>query len=979
MKSLSAFLTMACVAICAFGQSSTPVFSTGQAARLVIGQKSFTAGDYGATNTLIGSPYGIALANGVLWVVDANREGASPTNNRVLRFSDVDTYPGPTQSLYVQGSTCGACRGVSSLVLGQPDFTTNNSNLSQTGLRGPTGVATDGNILAIADTDNNRVLIWLRLPTRNGQPADVVVGQSDFTHNATSVPPTQTSLRGPEGVWIQNGKLFIADTQDNRVLIYNRIPTSNNSPADIVVGQPNFTSFVQPDLTQKQPTTAANNLQDPTFVSSDGKHLFVTDFGQNRVLIFNSIPTSNGASADVAIGQPDLVSSVDNNSYTTPTFPPALDSDNNPVGATPVLCQSNGTDSAGTATFPTRCGRTLEYPRSAISDGTRLFIADGGNDRVLVFNTIPTQSGAAPDVILGQPDEFSDDDGENPDGTNAFQTPASLAWDGTNLYVSDTFNRRVVIYSMGVPNVPLNGIRNAASLEIYALGTVNIAGTITAKDTATVTINGTKYTYTVTANDTLLGIMQALAAKIDGQNGGTPDPNVSANVNTSTGQMVLTAKTPGQAGGSITYSVTTSANATITLTTGGANLNIYLENPSQIAPGTLIQISGSNLCDNTASGDFGQSYLPFTLGGCTVFIDGMKAPLLYVSPTQINAQMPFETLDRTSTSLLIQTQHGDGSVTATTPVAATIVPQNPGLFAGAGNDPRPGIVYHASSFATDMIDVDGTIQAGDTGSVTIASPNGSSATYSYTVTSSDTLQSVRDAFIQAINNAPDPYVHASAGNEYARVVLTANQPGPAGENIGVKQKVTSTATAGANLLLTVYNPVTCCSNIGGAPVTVDNPAVGGEMLYTLATGIGPTVTNSVGSGEVLNYEDNDGPAVNVDSILTSGTTANVVNVTLLPGSVGVYAVEFQLNSGLAANPLTQLTIAQQAFVSNVVTFPVAAAPSYLTNASSSSTSATASSSAPPKRSVISVPARRGLAGPKSGTGSISRGAPAPAL
>ncbi|HWD98744.1 MAG TPA: hypothetical protein VG345_06895, partial [Bryobacteraceae bacterium] len=161
---MSAFFTMACGAVCAFGQSSTPVFTTGQAARLIIGQRSFTAGNYGATNSLIGSPAGIALANGALWVVDANRLGASPNNNRILRFSDIGTYPGPTQSLYVPASTCGACRGVSSLVLGQPDFTTNNSNLSQTGFRGPTGVATDGNVLAIADTDNNRVLIWLSLP-----------------------------------------------------------------------------------------------------------------------------------------------------------------------------------------------------------------------------------------------------------------------------------------------------------------------------------------------------------------------------------------------------------------------------------------------------------------------------------------------------------------------------------------------------------------------------------------------------------------------------------------------------------------------------------------------------------------------------------------------------------------------------------------------------------------------------------------------
>jgi hypothetical protein len=145
------------------------------------------------------------------------------------------------------------------------------------------------------------------------------------------------------------------------------------------------------------------------------------------------------------------------------------------------------------------------------------------------------------------------------------------------------------------------------------------------------------------------------------------------------------------------------------------------------------------------------------------------------------------------------------------------------------------------------------------------------------------------------------------------------------------------------------------------------------MLYTLATGIGPTVTNNVGSGQVLNYEDNDGPAVNVDSILTSGTTANVVNVTLLPGSVGVYAVEFQLNSGLAANPLTQLTIAQQAFVSNVVTFPVVPGPAYLLNATSSSTSATAASATPVGRRVISVPAGATLSRPKSGNGPDVRG------
>ncbi len=49
-------------------------------------------------------------------------------------------------------------------------------------------------------------------------------------------------MRGPQGVWIQGSKLFVADTQNNRVLIWNTIPTQNNQPADVVLGQPDFTT-----------------------------------------------------------------------------------------------------------------------------------------------------------------------------------------------------------------------------------------------------------------------------------------------------------------------------------------------------------------------------------------------------------------------------------------------------------------------------------------------------------------------------------------------------------------------------------------------------------------------------------------------------------------------------------------------------------------------------------------------------------------
>ena len=912
MKHFRLPLMAALAAVCAFGQTR-PVFSTGQAARLVIGQTNFTFANYGASNTLLGSPSGIALANGVLWVVDSNRLGATPDNNRVLRFSDTSSYPSPTDPPDIPGNECGVCRGKASLVLGQPDFITSNYALSPTGMRNPTGVATDGNILVISDTDNNRILIWHSQPTVNGQPPDTVIGQKDLVSGGTSVPPTASSLRGPTGVWLAGGKHYVADTQDNRILIFNKVPAAgtNNAAADVVVGQPDFTSFVQPDLTKAvNATTTASNMQAPVSVTTDGKRMFVTDLGQNRVLIYNTIPTANGVAADVVVGQPGMTSAYDNNSYTTADA--NVDSVGNSTSASAVLCQSNGTDTAGTATYPARCAATLSLPRYALSDGTRLFIADGGNDRILIFNTIPTTNGARADVILGEPDEFSDNTGQNPDGSDAFQTPVAMVWDAAagNLYVSDTYNRRIVVYTPGVPNIPLAAIRNAASLEIYAIGSVQLAGTITAKDTFTITINSRNYTYTVVATDTL----QTLTDNITKIINAAPDPDAVASRDDATYTVIITARIGGASGGNITLAATTSANATVTASASGANLNIYLQNPTSIAPGTVIQITGQNLCDTPAAGDLSRTLLATTLASCQVYIDGVRVPLLYVSPNQINAQMPVEFTDRTSVSLYVRAIHADGSVTATSPIAATIVPQNPGIFAQPGSDPRPGLVFHGSSNAVSMISVDGGINAGDTATITIGT-----TVYTYKVLATDTLDSVRNAFVNLINAGPDPYVYASVSNEYDRIILTALTPGPAGEGTAVVAAVTGTNAA---LSLTVFSPTLCCDNIQGALVTTDNPAIPGEFLYVLATGLGPTNPADTPTGQVYRGGELNPPAVNVDSILTGGKTANVVNVSLAPGLVGVYFVEFELDPGVTADVATQMTIAQQTFVSNVVTFPV---------------------------------------------------------
>ena len=915
MKSYRALILVAgFAAVCASGQTTAIRFSTGQAARLVVGQTNFTQGDFGASRTLLGSPSGLAFANGTLWVVDANRLGAQPNNHRVLGFTDTGTYPTATQDPSIKDSLCGVCRGAASVVLGQPDFATAVNTLTAKGLRTPNGVATDGKILVVADTDNNRVLIWKTIPTTNGQPADVVIGQTDFTHGGTAVPPTAKSMRGPEGVWLANGKLFVADSQDNRILIYNQVPTANGAAADVVVGQPSFTSFVQPDLTQNTATPQANNMETPVSVTTDGQRMYVADLAQNRILIWNTIPTTNGAAADIALGQPDLTSATPNNSYTITNA--TLDTAGFPSGVSAVVCQPVNTDSAGTSIFPARCAATLSLPRFALSDGKRLFVADGGNDRVLVYESIPTKSGQAADSILGQPDEFTDNASRNPDGANAFQTPTSMAWDAVNgnLYVSDTYNRRVEVFSPGPLNIPLGAVRNAASQQIYALASVLIGGAINAKDTATITISGTAYTYAIVAADTLPTVATGLAKLINA----APDPNVTATVNTATSTIVLTAKKPGAAGGFVTLSVGVSSGAQITPTASGGSLNISLQDPTSIAPGTLISVYGQNLCDSTASDDLTHGYLPFSLAGCELFADGIRVPLILVSPSQINAEMPWSFTDRSSVSLYLRTTHKDGSITATAPVAVTIVPQNPGIFADGGTDPRPGLIYHASSNATAVISINGSIHAGDVATITI-----DGNTYTYTVLAADTLSTVQAALIDLINGpntgAPDPTVKAAAGNENNNIILTAIAKGTAGEGKAISATVTGTSAA---LSVTALSALTCCSGTAGARVTLDNPALPGELLYLFATGLGLTVQSGLADGEVFRGDSNFPPFVPVDSIFTGSFSSQLVSTTLVKGQVGVYQVLFQVSPSATTDPATQTTIAQQTFVSNVVTFPI---------------------------------------------------------
>ncbi|HEY3455564.1 MAG TPA: Ig-like domain-containing protein [Bryobacteraceae bacterium] len=904
-------------------------FISGQAARAVMGQTVFTTGDSAPSDTILGGASGLAYdpVNHRLYVADSNRIGSLPQNHRVLVFdtnkipeAHVDITTVPDLASHTACYLCGfsAVNSLGQSTFLPPDTSSTppvfdpglSADPSQPQFNGATAVATNGSILAVADTDNNRILIWTSMPAVMNQPPNLVLGQPDFTTRAqpgTGVV-SPTILRGPQGVWIQGTRLFVADTQNHRILIWNNIPTTNNQAPDLVLGQSDFTHAEAPPPGPTDPPAFANRLLNPVSVTSDGTHVFVADLGFNRVLIWNSIPTANDQPADVVLGQPDMTKSTANNS---------------------AVCNPNAIGLFGA------CSANLNFPRYALSDGHRLFVADGGNDRVLIYNSIPTANAANADIVLGEPDfttnivssqtiSITSTAIDNTGAVDVTPTPTSLAFDGTNLYVADPYNRRVLVFTPGDQPLPGNSVVNWASEIIRQEGivvlTVPSGGAVTANDKVTISIASKPYDYTVKNGDNLDSVAKGLVASINAS-----DPNATAiYAGNGTGTIYLSSKGTNLPYDSILLSVSSSNAGNITLTPSGSYLTAGTAATG--SPGALMEVNappGVSLSDNTAVAPTTGGNIPGGLGGVQIYMDGVPVPVLRVSPSQVVGQVPFFFNERNSTSVYVRTVHNDGRVTVTNATPVYIAPANPGIFnapAFSGQQrPWPAsLAFHQSGNPTSVVDVGGSIQANDIATITVNGRN-----YSYTVKSGDTLSTVVDGLVAAI--APDPDVTAAPGGAFTRVVLTAKQSGAAGNGISI---AASQSPSTAAVLMTAYTTSTCCAVQPNTPITPENPAGPGELITIYTAGMG-LVTDRAGNIQILaagapynGAQPNTVYQPNFATATMGGSTAQVINAGFAAGSYGMYQLQVIVPNTLAANPATQFYVAQNAFISNIVTVPV---------------------------------------------------------
>lgn len=336
----------------------------------------------------------------------------------------------------------------------------------------PRGLHTIDGKLIVADTAQNRIFLWNKIPQTSYQKPDVVLGQTLFTDTQRNAGGKidAASLLYPSGVWSDGKTLIVADAWNHRVLIWHEFPTENGQPADTVVGQPNMENNL-PNVYGVGKAASSQNLYWPYGVWSDGVHLWIADTGNRRVLFYEKIPINNYEPADRVIGK----NNFNEKDYDTQhaVWPYSVKVSEDGVLAITdtqyyrVLIWKNWKD-AFIKTADTiigqpdleSCGQnqyrlrpnanTLNWCYDACMQNGSLWLADTGNSRILYFEKIPVENNRQADDLFGNINFESI--GEHLDvgkeGSERLYWPFAVNATDEHLIVADTGNHRIIIYTL---------------------------------------------------------------------------------------------------------------------------------------------------------------------------------------------------------------------------------------------------------------------------------------------------------------------------------------------------------------------------------------------------------------------------------------------------------------------------------------------------------------------------------------------------
>ncbi|MBI3071930.1 MAG: IPT/TIG domain-containing protein [Deltaproteobacteria bacterium] len=342
----------------------------------------------------------------------------------------------------------------------------------------PGTCASDGTRLFLADRNNNRILVWSTIPTAN-TPPDYVLGQPDLTSNNPGTGLNQ--LNWPVSVSVGGGKLVVADTENNRLLLWDSIPTDGGQAANrsIQITEwpwgvwTNGTKLAAtatrgaklhvwdsfPTMTNQAAThtITGNGMGTPRTITSNGTYVIVgdhnavTDAGEGQMNFFwTSWPDADDA------GPTFSRRPVGDTNYGWMQGEITADNKLVMIGRSLFIWDSlptNATQEPNLIVGTGGTGNPSTFYDFTGGDGSglcfaagRLFVSLSNGNLFAAYNALPTDAGQKPDFAVGAPDLTT-----NTLNANYFITNPNPTTDGVSLFASSDFDRAVYVWKK-IPN-----------------------------------------------------------------------------------------------------------------------------------------------------------------------------------------------------------------------------------------------------------------------------------------------------------------------------------------------------------------------------------------------------------------------------------------------------------------------------------------------------------------------------------------------
>jgi hypothetical protein len=144
----------------------------------------------------------------------------------------------------------------------------------------PSGLASDGTNLILVDRGNNRILVWKTAPTSATAAPDFVLCQQNTTSTTSGNSLSECNWPS-DAIVTATGKLLVADTDNNRILVWSSMPTTTGTSASFAI-----------DL-------GADAW--PWGIWSDGTRVVASMTGKSRLSFWNTFPTTGSEAPSFSI------------------------------------------------------------------------------------------------------------------------------------------------------------------------------------------------------------------------------------------------------------------------------------------------------------------------------------------------------------------------------------------------------------------------------------------------------------------------------------------------------------------------------------------------------------------------------------------------------------------------------------------------------------------------------------------------------